>query len=121
MDNVVEIIGIAFIVIALLCFGKPNVFKRMLDFFKHGKRLYLAGLMRFVLAVIFLLAANQCNKPRIIGAFGILFLMSGVLIFMLGPKKLSPLLQWYLKQSVLLLRIIAVLIVAIGALIIYSA
>ncbi|MHC4397964.1 MAG: hypothetical protein ACYS1A_20160 [Planctomycetota bacterium] len=121
MDIVVKIIGILFICIAVVYLLKPTVMKWLIGFFKKGKRIYLAGLVRFALAVVFLLAARECKNFWVIFAFGILFIISGLLIFVLGPKRLNSILDWYQKQSLLLLRLIALIVLAIGAVIIYAA
>jgi uncharacterized protein YjeT (DUF2065 family) len=95
--------------------------KWLMEFFKKGKRIYFAGLIRFALAVVFLVAARECKHSWVIFAFGILFIISGLLIFILGLEKLKSIIDWYQKQSVLLLRVVAVIALAIGAVIIYSA
>lgn len=121
MDIVVKIAGIVFVFIGILYLLKPGVLKSFVEFFKKGRRIYFVGLIRFVLAVIFLLAANQCKRVWVIIVFGILFMISGLLVFMLGTKRLKSILDWWQKQSLLLLRLVAVIILAIGAVIIYSA
>ena len=121
MNTVIKIIGIVIVFIAIMYLLKPDIMKRLIEFFKQGKRIYCAGLIRFVLAIVFLLAANQCKIPWVIIVFGILFIISGLLIFTLGPEKLKTILDWYQKQSSLLLQVIALIALAIGAVIIYSA
>ena len=121
MDIVIKIIGIVFVCFAIVFLLKPAVMNYLMEFFKKGQRIYLAGLVRLVLAVVFLLGARECDITWVIVVFGILFLISGLLIFMLGPKKCKSMIDWYQKQSVLLLRVFAVIALAIGAIIIYSA
>ena len=121
MDIIIRGLGIVIVVVGIVYLLRPDVMKWLLEFLKQGKRIYFAGLIRLALAVIFLLGATQCSKPKVIGAFGILFLIGGLLIFILGPQKLRRILDWYQKQSALLLRVLAVLALAIGAIIIYSA
>jgi uncharacterized protein YjeT (DUF2065 family) len=121
MELVIQIIGIVFVLVAIVYFLKPDALKGIMEFFKQGKRIYLAGLIRLALAIVFLLAARQCGLPWVIVVFGILFLISGILIFLLGPEKCKAVIDWYQKQSLLLLRIIALVMLAIGAVIIYSA
>jgi uncharacterized protein YjeT (DUF2065 family) len=117
MKLVIQIIGIVFVLVAIVYFLKPNSLRSIMEFFKQGKRIYIAGLIRLVLAIVFLLAARQCGLPWVI----VLFLISGILIFLLGPEKCKAVIDWYQKQSLLLLRIIALIMLAIGAVIIYSA
>jgi len=90
-------------------------------FFKHGRRLYLAGVLRFALAIIFLLGARECDVPWVIFAFAVLFLISGMLIFIMRLEKIKAILDWYQKQPLLLLRIIATVLLIAGAIITYCA
>jgi len=121
MDIVIKSLGIVIILIGILYLLKPGVMKWLIGFFKQGKRIYLAGLIRFALAVVFLVGARECRRSWVIFAFGILFLIGGLLIFILGPVKIRGILDWWQKQSVLLLRVMAVIALAIGAVIIFSA
>jgi len=121
MDIVIKIIGIVIVLLAAFFLIKPDIIKHVLEFFKQGKRLYIAGLIRLVLAVVFLLAARECDLTWVIVVFGILFLISGLSIFMIGAEKLKPMINWFQNKSALTLRLIAVIVLAIGAIIIYSA
>jgi uncharacterized protein YjeT (DUF2065 family) len=118
---VIKIIGIVCVLLGIVYIVKPNVMKYLMQFFKQGKRLYFAGLIRFALAIIFLLGARKCGVPRVIVALGILFIISGLLIFMVRLEKLKSMIDWYQNQSLVLLRFIALIGLALGAIIIYSA
>ncbi len=121
MDIIIRSLGIVIVVVGIVYLLRPDIMKWLIEFFKQGKRMYFAGLIRFALGIVFLVAASDCRYFWVIFAFGILFLIGGVLIFILGPEKLKRILDWYQKQSVLLLRVLAVIALAIGAIIIYSA
>lgn len=121
MEIVVKIAGILILLIGIVYLLKPDIIKWLMQFFKKGKRIYFAGVIRFALAIIFLLGASECDQKWIIAVFGILFLISGLLIFLLGPEKIRQLFEWYQKQTVLLFRIIAAIVLACGAVIVYSA
>jgi hypothetical protein len=121
MDIVVKMVGIVIVFLAILFLLKPDIMKRVLKFFKQGKRIYFAGLVRLVLAVVFLLAARECDVTWVIVIFGVLFLISGLSIFMIGAEKLRSMLDWFQNKSALFLRVMAVITLAIGAIIIYSA
>ena len=121
MDTVIKIIGIFFVAIAIVFLLKPAVMNYLMEFFKKGKRIYFAGLVRLAFAVIFLLGARECDITWVIVVFGILFLISGVSVFMLGPEKIRRMIDWWQKQSILLLRVMAIITLAIGAIIIYAA
>ncbi len=121
MYIVIRSIGVVFVLMAILYLLKPDVMKRLMEFFKQGKRIYFAGLIRFALAIVFLLGAHDCRKFWVIVVFGILFIISGLLVFIIRLEKLKAIIDWYQKQSVLLLRIFALIALAIGAVIIYAA
>ena len=121
MDTVIKIIGIVFVFAGIVYLLKPNVIKSIMEFFKQGKRIYFAGLIRFVLAIVFLLAARECDITWVIVAFGVLFLFGGLLIFILGAEKIRAIINWWQRQPLWLLRVIALIFLAIGAIIVYSA
>lgn len=121
MSIVIKIVGIVFILAGAVYLIKPDVIKSLMNFFKQGRRLYFAGLVRFALAVVFLLAARECDITWVIVTFGILFLISGLLIFTLGLDRLKSIIEWWQRQPFLLLRVIALLTLLFGAIIIYSA
>jgi len=121
MDVVVKIIGIVIVALGIAYLLKPGIMTYLMEFFKEGKRMYFAGLIRLVLAIIFLLAARECDITPVIVFFGILFLISGLLIFVIGLEKVKSIINWYQEQSILVLRLLALVALAIGVVIIYSA
>ena len=123
MNYVVTIksIGIIIVLFAILYLAKPSIMISILEFFKKGKRLYLPGILRFVLAIIFLLGANRCHYPAVIAVFGVMFIIGGLLIFVMKLEKLKSILDWWQKQSIVLLRVRAIITFIIGAVIVYSA
>jgi hypothetical protein len=54
-------------------------------------------------------------------AVGILSLAKGIMLFTLGREKIESILKWYQARSLLVLRLIALIAIAFGALLIYSA
>ena len=61
MDIVIVIksLGILFVLIGIAYLLRPEIIKKLMGFFRKGKRIYVAGLIRFALAVIFLLAGRR--------------------------------------------------------------
>jgi uncharacterized protein YjeT (DUF2065 family) len=100
---------------------RPNIIKKLMGFFKKGKRIYFAGLIRFALAIVFFVGARECRYFWIIFASGLIFLIGGLLIFMLGPEKIRRILDWYQNQPTLIFRVIALIVLVFGAIIIFSA
>jgi hypothetical protein len=121
MRTVIQIIGIVFVAIAIVYILKPDVMNRLFEFFKKGNRLYLAAPIRLALGVVFLLGARECKQFWVIFVLGILLLISGILVLVLGPRKLVPIIEWFQGQSEILQRVVALIVLAVGVVIIISA
>lgn len=117
----IKSLGMLISLMGIVYLLRPDIIKKLMRFFKKGKRIYLAGILRLVLAVVFLVAARECRYPWIIFACGIIFLAGGLLIFLLGPEKIRKILDWYQEQSELIFRVIAVIVLVFGLIIILSA
>jgi uncharacterized protein YjeT (DUF2065 family) len=118
---VIKILGIIISLMGLVYLLRPDIIKKLMNFFKKDKRIYLSGVLRLALAVVFLVAARECRYPWIIFACGIIFLAGGLLIFLLGPERIRKILDWYEEQSTLIFRVIAVIVLVFGLIIILSA
>lgn len=118
---VIKLLGTVFALMGIAYLLKPGAAKWLMGFFKKGNRMYLPGVVRFALAVVFFVGARECRYPWIIFAFGVLFLLSGMLIFLLGPAKIRGILDWYQKQPTFVFRVIAVVVTAVGVIVVFSA
>lgn len=121
MSTIIQIIGIVIVAIGIVYVLKPSVMKRLFEFFKKGNRLYVAAPIRLGLAIVFLVGAGECKQFWVIFVLGILLLISGILVILLGPRKLVPILEWFQGQSEILQRVIALIVLAVGVIIIISA
>ncbi|MDD5166917.1 MAG: hypothetical protein PHQ57_05980 [Candidatus Omnitrophica bacterium] len=123
MIIVVKLLGILMICMGLVNLINPILMKKMISFWKQGKRIYAGGLLRVLFGVIFLLASSysRVRQPCVLAVLGVLMILGGMLIFILGPEKMKAILGWWDKKPASILRLIAILALAIGTLVIYSA
>ncbi len=121
MDTVIKVIGLAIMIFGVWLVARPEVIKKLMGFFKEGKRLYVVGLIRLAVGVVFLLSARECNVVWFIAAAGILFLLSALLIFLMKPEKLKGWIDWWLAKSDVVIRSLAVFVLFFGALIVWAA
>ena len=77
LSIVIQSIGIIFVLVGFIFVLRPDIMKWLIVFIKKGNRVYFAALLRFALAVIFLLGAGDCTHKWIIAALGVLFLLAG--------------------------------------------
>jgi len=116
----IKLIGIVIIGFGIIFLVSPNTMRQYMLFCEKGKRVYIAGVLRILFGVIFLLAASQSRLAGVIVTLGILFIIAGVTIFILRLDKIKTMLKWYYGRSLLVLRLITLIPIAIGALILYS-
>lgn len=121
MVMLVKIIGIFITCMGVLIFLNPKTVKKMMAFWRRGKNIYAAALIRVLLAAIFFLSAPQARMPQVIFALGVLTGLGGLLIFILGLEKTKAILDWWDKKPEYFLRLLSLSALAFGALIIYSA
>ena len=117
----IKLIGVICVIAGIVYNIRPDIARRLMSFFAKGRRIYLAGILRFAMAVAFLVGAEQCSHKWVIVVFGIGFLLSGLLAFMMGPKRFGPILTWFAKQPNTIIRVFGVIALAIGAVICWSA
>ncbi len=121
MDIVIKAIGTVIVCIGLVYLIKPKVFGGIMRFFAKGNRLYFAALVRFALAIVFFMGARHCGIKWVIVMFGFIFLLSGLLIFILGIEKAKSIINWYQEQPNFLLRVVAIVVLGVGLIIVYAA
>lgn len=119
--NLIRLIGVICVIAGIIYTIRPDLQKRLMAFAAKGRRIYLAGILRFAMAVVFLVGAEQCRYKWGIVACGIGFLISGLIVFVLGSKRLNSMLAWFAKQPNLIIRIFALITLAIGGVICWCA
>jgi uncharacterized protein YjeT (DUF2065 family) len=121
IETIIKVTGTVIVCIGLVFLIRPDIMKATTRFFSKGSRLYLAGILRFALAILFIMGARYCGRTWIILAFGILFLLSGLLIFMLGLQRAKTIVRWFLEQPKFFSRVAASIVLAVGLIIVYAA
>lgn len=116
----VVIVGILKIACCLITLVVPNFLRKAVGFVSIGSRLYLVGFLRLVLGVLLLILAYQVRLWGYVVTIGLLASASGLSIFFLALKRTKKLLQRLVNQSNLVLRLLAILAIAIWAVLIYS-
>ena len=121
MIILVKLIGILMACMGFINLLNPKPMKKMISFWRKDKRIYAGGLLRALFGVIFLLSTPQARLPMVIYVLGILMLLGASLIFILGLEKAKAILNWWDKKPYSILRLMGILILVIGALVIYCA
>ncbi len=114
-------IGIIITCAGVMVLFVPATAKRMLSFWRRGRMLYLGGLVRIALGVVFLLDARQARAPALMAGLGVFAIIAGMLLFVLGLARIKAMLDWFEGKPSFVLRLMSIGIVAFGVLIIYAA
>lgn len=117
----VRLIGIVIVGMGATFLLSPKTLKQVLSFWGEGKRPYIAGILRLLIGAILLLAASQCRLVGVVVTLGVLILVGGIIIFLLGLERVKSILSWWNKKSLLVMRLISLIPLALGVLLLYSA
>lgn len=121
MVTIVKLIGVILIALGLSFAFKPHTLRRLIQFFCQGNNIYLVGLVRIILGIIFLISATQCRKTGIMITLGVVVLLAGVLVFIMGRERINKIAQQVINSSDIALRGLSLVLLILGALILYSA
>ena len=117
---IIKALGVIMAVAGVLIASIPQEFKKFMPFFKVTKRVRLIGVIRLIIAVIFLLAASQCRWPIVIAVLGIITLISGVIALTLRAKYIKAFVDRIERSSEIAARIMGGVVVVLGLLIIFA-
>ena len=120
------IVLVRFIAIFVTCMGGwvflvPKAMRGMITFWQQGRRIYLGILLRILIGMVFLLSASRARQPQVMLVLGALVVAVGVFALILGPEKVKAILKWIDKKPDSFLRLTALVVLAFGTLIIFSA
>jgi hypothetical protein len=120
MLTLARAIGILIVTIGTAIALNPMVFKLLLNFWKKGKNIYIAGIVRLVFGAFFLYIASRCRFPAAISILGALMILGGMLLFLIGPDRIKIIFSWWETRPPILMRLMGFIALSIGALIIFS-
>ncbi len=117
----VKLFGVVIVVMGIIFLINPNALKQYISFWKQKKRLQIGGVAAIIFGIIFLIAASQCRLAWLITVLGIWSIIKGMLLLTLGQKKIYAYLDRWLEKPISVTRPLFLIVLVIGALVIYSA
>lgn len=117
----VRLFGIVTVVFGLIYLVRPHALKPYLAFWTKGRRVYIGGVLSILIGIIMLLAASRCRLAWFVVLIGICALIKGIPLLAFKRGKLTSYINWWVTRSLTFLRLVALITIAIGALLIYSA
>lgn len=117
MILLIKLIGVVIAGMGLAIFASPVFVQRLFAFFKEGKNLYVAGVVRSVIGLLLLFSASVSRVPVAALALGVMFLTSGIVIFAADLEKLKAFVAAYSEMPELVIRLLGLVACSFGILI----
>ena len=117
MVFLIKLVGILIMLMGLTIFASPEFTQKLFAFFKEGKRIYYAGVVRTAVGLILFLCASRSTVPLAAIALGLMFLVSGITVFAADPEKLKTFISSYSAMPSLVIRLLGLVAASFGILI----
>jgi len=121
MQHVVSAVGVLIVLAGIAILVAPGKWKKAFTSIAQGKFLYVAAAVRIIIGVLFIMAADLTRTPMATKVIGALIIAAGVMIPVIGPKKLELFIQLMLARKDSTLRLFGIVAVTIGAFFIWTA
>ena len=121
MKTFIFIVGLVILLFGVAILIKPLSTKKIFYFIAKGRRIYIVGILRIALGVLFLIGALSCSIPWLIILIGILSCASGLAIFIMKFERIKAIMNWFDQKSLFFIRLMGIIALLIGALIAYAA
>ncbi len=119
MRIAVFVIGWLIVLEGVLFLLRPELLGPVVRFFNRTFWMYTLSVVRIILAVIFLLGTMQCRVRGVIAGFGILLLITGFAGLIIKHQMYNSILQWWQERNLSAVRLVAAIVLLIGAVIVY--
>jgi hypothetical protein len=120
MNIIVLIVGWLTLLLGLLGIASPHSLVNAVLGISPATRFYVTVIVRMVVGIIFLFAARHCRVAWLVYLFGVIILLSGIVLLFLGAGRLDEMINWFAARSDAGLRSAYVVDVIIGALLIFA-
>ncbi|MBN1688997.1 MAG: DUF2065 family protein [Candidatus Omnitrophica bacterium] len=112
-----KLIALAITILGLAVFTSPQFSQKLFNFFKEGRNLYIAGVVRVLIGLLLLVIASQSVVPVAAVALGVLFLVSGIVVFAADIEKMRTFITAYSEMPSLVIRLLGLVAATFGILI----
>ncbi len=120
MSLFVIAVGVFITVMAGLFVVMPARMRAFMRGFISSRQLHLAAMIRIIIGMIFILQAPDSDQPTLLMLLGLLFMLAGVMIPVLGVKRVHWLSSWWLEKPESVLRGWGVLAFVFGSIVIWT-
>jgi hypothetical protein len=120
MNIIVLIVGWLILLLGLFGIASPHSLVNAVLGMPSATRFYVTVIARIMVGIIFLFAARRCRVAWLVYLFGVVILLSGIVLLFLGAGRLDEIISWFAARSDVGLRSAYVVDVIIGAVLIFA-
>ncbi|MDP8216876.1 MAG: hypothetical protein P9L98_06160 [Candidatus Kaelpia imicola] len=113
----IKALGILLFALGVIFLIDNKRFQDFIKFWKKGNNIYLAGIIKVLIGALFIAVSADTNL--LIFIFGMLYLIGGVAVFVLGPKKVNGYIDYWAGKTSKSIPWIAICYLTMGILLIY--
>lgn len=114
---IVKLTGVVIAGFGLAIFSSPEFSHKVFNFFKEGKRIYYAGVVRAILGLLILFEASASRVPIAAISLGLMFLVSGIAVFASDIEKIKIFIQHYSEMPPMVIRLLGLVAATFGMLV----
>ena len=121
MPAIVALTGTLMAVVGAVGLARPAILIEMTDSFRKARsNLCLASGIRLGVGIASIQAAPESRLPQALRIFGWLLVGTAVLILLLGHRRVSRLIDWWMGTSERVIRLFSLATALLGMLLLYS-
>lgn len=121
MPVLVALIGVVLAGMGAVCLVAPDRFRRLLSVWKRRLWINVGILLRLLIGIVLIAGARQTGLPTFIMVLGIVTLVAALITPLLGYDRLFAFADWWAARPNGLVRVWAVLAMALGVAVLYAA
>ena len=113
----VKLIGVIIAAFGLAIFASPVFSQKVFNFFKEGKKLYYAAVIRGAVGLVILFTASRSQVPVAAISLGLMFLASGIVVFVGDLEKMKGFVTGFSEMPELVIRLLGLVAATFGVLV----
>jgi hypothetical protein len=118
MRQLATVVGVLIVLVGLVGVIVPNEITAIGHYVVTRNGLYIVAVLRICIGIVFILAAPASRMPRTVRIIGGIVLIAGIITPLFGVDRSRAVLDWWISQSSIFMRLAGVMAIAAGAFII---
>ncbi len=119
MKTVIALVGVAICLAGLVILITPEKFRNIMNRFAGQPRFLFAVIARIIIGAILLLEAPNLKFTFAMQIIGGISILAAVVLLLMGQERMDRIIDWFMRLSDEVFRIMSVFAFAFGAFLIY--